>query len=301
MSARPSVRVHGYADAVSSATTSQAPSEHLRVWVNGWLYGNQADAHVPALDHGLTVGDGVFEALKVTTAGPFALQRHLDRLTRSAAALDLPAPDHGLIRGAVEQVLEGRGFTDGKIRITYSGGLGPLGSQAAYGTPTLVVAADARTFTTTSAKIVTAPWVRNERGALAGVKSTSYGENVRALAYAHAQDAAEAIFVNTVGHVCEGTGSNLFCVFGDQVVTSPLSSGALAGITRALVLEWNDVTESDLGLAEALTADEVFLTSSMRDVQAVHQWDALEFDDVGPVTRRVADDFARRSTANLEP
>lgn len=279
----------------------EGSTDHLRVWVNGRLHRDQADAHVLALDHGLTVGNGVFEALKVTAAGPFAMQRHLDRLTRSAAALALPEPDHDLIRTAVAAVLRDRAFTDGKIRITYSGGLGPLGSQAAYGTPTLVVAADARTLSDASAKIVTAPWVRNERGALTGVKSTSYGENVRALAYASERQAAEAIFVNTVGSLCEGTGSNVFCVFGDQIITPPLSAGPLAGITRALVIEWNDVTEADLSLAEALAADEVFLTSSLRDVQAVHQWDALELDDVSPMTRRVADTFAERSAAQPEP
>lgn len=282
------------------AVTPAATAE-LRVWVNGHLFREASDAQVPALDHGLTVGDGVFEAMKVTAAGPFAFQRHLDRLTRSAAALGLPPPDHERIRTAVADVLADRTFTHGLVRITYSGGLGPLGSQAAYGQPTLVVAAAAHPVRPASAKIVTAPWVRNERGALAGVKSTSYGENVRALAFATERDASEAVFINTVGQVCEGTGSNLFCVFGDQIVTPPLSAGPLAGITRALVLEWNDVTEADLTLATALTADEVFLTSSLRDVQAVHQWDALEFDDVGPLTRQVADIFAERSRADLEP
>jgi len=282
-------------------TLPKDSTDHLRVWVNGRLYNDQADAHVLALDHGLTVGNGVFEALKVTETGPFALQRHLDRLSRSAAALALPEPDHDLIRTAVAAVLHDRSFTHGKVRITYSGGFGPLGSQAAYGPPTLVVAADAGTLTGASAKIVTAPWVRNERGALTGVKSTSYGENVRALAYAVDRQATEAVFVNTVGHLCEGTGSNMFCVFGDQIVTPPLSAGPLAGITRALVIEWIGVTEADLSLAEALTADEVFLTSSLRDVQAVHQWDALELDDVGPVTRRAAATFAERSAAHPEP
>ena len=118
---------------------------------------------------------------------------------------------------------------------------GPLGSQAAYGPATLVVAADAASRRRASTIIVTAPWTRNEHGALAGVKSTSYAENVRALAYAIEHGASEALLLNTAGHVCEGTGTNIFCVFGDEVVTPPLSAGPLAGITRELLLEWCDV------------------------------------------------------------
>ena len=119
--------------------------------------------------------------------------------------------------------------------------------------------------------MVTTPWRRNEHGALTGVKSTSYAENVRGLAYAAAMGATEAIFLNTAGNVCEGTGTNLFCVFGDRVITPPLASGPLAGITRALLLEWAAaaIEQRDLTLPEALTADEVFITSALRDLQAV--------------------------------
>ena len=79
----------------------------------------------------------------MTDAGVFAITRHLDRLTRSARALGLPDPDHAAVREAIDAVVDGRSYPFGKLRITYTGGLGPLGSQAAYGPPTLVVAADA--------------------------------------------------------------------------------------------------------------------------------------------------------------
>ena len=115
----------------------------LAVWVNGHLYDDPAEAVVPVTDHGLVVGDGVFEAFKVTSAGPFSVQRHLNRMDRSAAAMGLPAPDHGLVREGIAAVLADRDFALGKVRITYTGGPGPLGSQAAYGPVTLVVAAEA--------------------------------------------------------------------------------------------------------------------------------------------------------------
>ena len=148
---------------------------------------------------------------------------------------------------------------------------------------------------------MTAPWTRNEHGALAGVKSISYAENVRALGYAAEREASEAIFLNTAGHVCEGTGTNIFLVFGDTVITPPLSSGPLAGITRELIMEWSSVEERDLTLDEAKRADEVFITSSMRDVQGVERWDDQSFGPCGPVTQALASDFAERSEADLDP
>jgi branched-chain amino acid aminotransferase len=285
-------------DRDSSATQVAAPPA---VWVDGRLYADGREARVGATDHGLVVGDGVFEALKVTPAGPFALRRHLDRLERSAMAMGLPAPDRGAIRDGVDAVLADRTWGSGKIRITWTGGDGPLGSQAAYGVPTLVVASAATEPPPASTDVVTAPWRRNEHGALTGVKSTSYGENVRGLAFAHERGCGETVFLNTAGDVCEGTGTNVFCVFGSEVVTPPLSAGPLAGITRELLLEWAPVVERDLTLEEALTADEVFLTSSLRDVQLVERWDGHAFTGLGAVTARLAGLFAERSGADLDP
>ena len=282
----------------SAAPTS---AQHLTVWVNGVRYEGQSAAKVPATDHGLVVGDGVFEALKVTRAGPFAVQRHLNRLSRSAAAMGLPAPDHAGIRAAIEEVLDGRGFDHGRLRITYTGGIGPLSSSAAYGPPTLVVAAGPEEPPAAFTSIVTAPWTRNERGALSGVKSTSYAENVRTLAYATRRRATEAIFLNTEGNVCEGTGTNIFVVMDGTIVTPPLSSGPLAGITREVIMEWCDVEERDFTLTEAMVAKEVFITSSLRDVQAVHRWDEIDLGTSHPMTDHIAATFAERSSAIIDP
>jgi branched-chain amino acid aminotransferase len=279
----------------------QALTGQLRIWLDDRIYDDPQRVTIAGTDHGFVVGDGVFETLKVTERGAFAVRRHLDRLSRSAAALHLPAPDHGQIGEAIEAVLDGRGFPRGKLRITYTGGRGPLGSETAYGPPTLIVALAPAEAAAPLASIVTAPWTRNERGALAGVKSISYAENVRALRYAAQHDASEAIFLNTAGHVCEGTGSNIFLVFGSTVVTPPLSSGPLAGITRELTMEWSSVEEQDLSLDEAKRADEVFITSSMRDVQAAERWDDRDFGPMGPVTQAFATNFAERSAADLDP
>ena len=271
------------------------------VWVNGTLHDDPGEAKVMATDHGLVVGDGAFEVIKVTEAGPFAVQRHLNRLSRSAAALGLPAPDHSRIRAAIDAVLDGWEFSHGRVRITYTGGPGPLGSQPAYGPPTLVVAVEVTDPPPAATAIVTVPWTRNEHGALTGVKSTSYAENVKALAFATQRGATEAIFLNTAGNVCEGTGANIFFVVDGTVMTPPISSGPLAGITREVILEWCDVEERDFTLAEAKAADEVFLTSTLRDVQAVYRWDEMSCGLSHPVTDQVAATFAERSSAVVDP
>jgi hypothetical protein len=131
---------------------------------------------------------------------------------------------------------------------TYTGGRGPLGSEAAYGPPTVIIMLAPVDASARLTSIVTAPWTRNEQGALAGVKSTSYAEIIRGLGYAANHDASEAIFLNTAGQICEGTGTNVFMVFGDTVVTPPLSAGPLAGITRELIMEWSTVEQGDLTL-----------------------------------------------------
>lgn len=278
-----------------------ARSSSLTVWLNGRLYENPDEARLTVTDHGIVVGDAVFEALKVTKGGAFAITRHLRRMARSARALGLPEPDAGLVREGIEAVIDGRSYSYGKVRITYTGGRGPLGSQAPYGPTNLIVAADAAEPPPSEAAVVTAPWTRNEHGALTGVKSTSYAENVRALAHAHAHEASEAIFLNTAGNVCEGTGTNFFCVLGSEIVTPPLSAGPLAGITRELLLDWCPVTERDVTLAEAMRADEVFLTSSMRDVQAVSCWDGVAFEAPGPQTALAAKIFTERAADDLDP
>ena len=119
------------------------------------------------------------------------------------------------------------------------------------------------------------PWVRNDRGATAGLKTTSYAENVRALAYAHERGASEAMFANTRDELCEATGSNVFVVRDGVVVTPPGSSGCLLGVTRALVLELaaraghRDRARPPLPVDALRDADEAFLTSTTREVQPI--------------------------------
>jgi branched-chain amino acid aminotransferase len=276
----------------------------MKVWLNGALLESDA-ARVSVFDHGLTVGDGVFETAKVVGGVPFALTRHLDRLASSARGLGLEPPDDDLLRRAVAETLAANVSQHGsplRLRITLTGGTSPLGSDRGDGGPTLVVALAPIARWAATAKVVVVPWTRNERATTAGLKTTSYADNVVALAHAKARGGSEALLANTAGMLCEGTGSNVFVVLDGELVTPPLSSGCLPGVTRALVLEWTGAAERDVPLAALLEADEVFLTSSTRDVQAVHAVGDDEYPDApGPLTRQAAADFAARSAADIDP
>jgi len=260
----------------------------MRTWVNGDLLTDPDAPAVAARDHGVTVGDGVFEVVKVVDGRVFALESHLERMTRSARGLGLPAPDLDAVRRGVAAVLEDERLTLGRVRITWTGGLAPLGSDRGDGPSTLVVVGGAIDPWPDTAAVVTVPWPRNERGALAGLKTTSYAENVRALAHARTHGAQEAVFANLQGHLCEGTGTNVFYVVDGELRTPTLSSGCLAGITRRLILDWYGAREVDEPI-EVLNehASEAFLSSTTRDVQAIHRWNDIELGAPGPITTEV--------------
>src|SRR6478752_1203032 len=243
----------------------------MRTWVNGRLLTDPDAPVVGARDHGLTVGDGVFEVLKVVDGQTFALDLHLARLVRSAEGLGLPVVDLAEVRRGVAAVLDDEPLTLGRVRITWTGGPSPLGSDRGDGPPSLVVVAAPMDPWPDTTAVATVPWPRNERGALAGLKTTSYGENVRALAHARELGASEAVFANLQGQLCEGTGTNLFYVVDGELRTPTLASGCLAGITRRLILDWYGASEVDAPLEDvAEQASEVFVASTTRDVQPVH-------------------------------
>ncbi|MBW3611826.1 MAG: aminotransferase class IV [Actinobacteria bacterium] len=270
-------------------------------WVDGVLVPPDG-AVVSAFDHGLTVGDGVFETLRVSGGVPFALRRHLDRLGASASTLGLALPERQVLEGAVAEVVAASGLSEARLRVTVTGGPAPLGSGRGTRGPTVVVAAAALEPFPAVAEVAVVPWPRNERSAVSGAKTTSYAENVVALAHARRLGAGEAIFANTRGELCEGTGSNVVVGVDGGLVTPPLSSGCLAGVTRALVLACADVAEATLPVGALADADEAFLTSTTREIQPISTVDGHALSVApGPLTRAAMDAFAALVTSDPDP
>ncbi len=273
------------------------------VWLNGVML-DPAMATLSVFDHGTTVGDGVFETmLSYPDTGISFCSDHLRRLRASAAGLYLEVPytDDALVTAINEVVAsESPGEGNIRVRLTVTGGAGPLGSDRGGATPTVIVAATPQKPWPDTAVLAPVPWPRNERGALAGLKTTSYAENVVALHAAHDAGADEALFCDTQGNVCEGTGTNVFAVIGGELVTPPLSTGCLAGVTRAVVIASHGAVERTFSLDDLATATEVFVTSTTREVQAVCEIIGVaDFRTTapGPVTNAAAAayDLARRN------
>ena len=290
--------------------------EATHFWVNGELV-PVADAKISVLDHGFMVADGVFETLKISNGRAFAVDRHNRRLRRSADGLGISCPSDDVLNAAIAEVLAANPpFALGRLRITVSSGIGPLGSDRIGGAPTLVlsVAPQAAWPATTGVGLV--PWMRNELSAIVGLKTTSYAENVVALETAHEHGFSEALFLDSGGNLSEGTGSNIFLVFGDEVVTPSERNGLLLGITRELVIEWGTsagitITErDDLSVEDLKTCDGAFLTSSTRDVQPISSIGVIDRNnqlveqrelETPAVVLRLAEVFATQSELNANP
>jgi branched-chain amino acid aminotransferase len=269
----------------------------MTAWLNGELV---EDGRISVMDHGLTVGDGVFETMIVRRGQPFARTRHLDRLERSAAGLGLPTCARSELERAMDELLAATGATDGRLRLTVTAGIAPPGSGRGDGPCTILAVITPLDPVLPTADVITVPWTRNENSPLAGLKTTSYGENVVALARAKEAGAHEAIFANTKGELCEGTGTNIAVVVDGALVTPPLSSGCLAGVTRALAIEHCGIVERTLPFSVLDTCAEAVLLGTTRDVQPISSIDGRPLTST-EITRDAAAAFAALVARDLNP
>ena len=279
------------------------------VWTDGTVY-PAAEATISATDRGLLLGDGVYETCKVVDGTPFALTRHLARLRRSAdiIAITMPWPD-SVIRAAIGKVAEAamvdpaNAGSVGRVRVTVTGGSGPLGPNRGGREPTLLVAAGPSRAWSPTADVVMVNWRLNEHSPTVGAKTISYLDHVMALAEAHRRGADEALLANTAGALAEGTGSNIFLVVDGVLCTPSLSTGCLPGVTRELVCEGVAVAErNDLTFDHLRSAPEAFLTSSTRDVHPIARVDgAVLGASPGPLTQAAAQAFRVLASRTIDP
>jgi branched-chain amino acid aminotransferase len=271
------------------------------VWVNGER--RSGEAHVSARDRGLTLGDGVFETMRARHARVFRLERHLARLARSLAILQIAVPDglHGIVQRAVGEWPE----RDASIRLTVTRGVGEGGlAPPREPRPTVLVTVsampafpDAIYRDGLSAQVASGR--RNERSMTAGLKTLAYVDSVAGLLEAQHAGADEALFLDTEDHVSEASASNCFLWTGETLLTPPPSCAALPGITRAAVMEIAtglglSVAERPVGLDDLRSARESFLTSSLRAVAPLVSVDgaAIGSGTPGPMTRRIMNAYA---------
>ncbi|MEM9479746.1 MAG: aminotransferase class IV [Verrucomicrobiota bacterium] len=278
----------------------------LQIWLNGEVIPAD-EAAVSPFDHGLLTGDGVFETLIAYGGKAFAFSRHYERLKHSAQRFGLAVPAKEVLLEAANGLLETNGMEHARIRITITGGTAPLGSEKGEDSEMVIVAVGPLPKHGAEGHVVRVEWPRNEKGATAGLKTTSYGENVIALAHAKKNGGTEAIFGNTSGQLCEGTGSNIFVVRDDQLITPPLSSGCLAGVTRAIVLDLCEdfglsCKETDTPFEELAEVDEAFLTSTLREVQPIATVDGKALKRVpGELTLKLKAAFKELTATTVDP
>ena len=287
----------------------------LQYFVNGQI-SSASDARVSVLDHGFTVADGVFETLLIRNGAVFALDRHMVRLAHSAQGLGIDCPDATVVAQAVRQTLAANAqIAHGRLRITVTSGNGPLGSDRGGAQPTLVVTLAETPMWPEMTSAVLIPWIKNERSPLVGLKTTSYAENVMALELAHNLGFSEALMCDSQGRLSEGTGSNVFVVSDDVLITPDVHTGLLRGITRDLVIECAhqlgmQLSYQDLRVTDLPAVSEAFLTSSTRNVHPITQLGvcvssgalgATHDLQVGPITSQLMAALADLLNTDMNP
>ncbi len=277
----------------------------MKVYINGKLL-DEKNAKISVFDHGLLYGDGVFEGIRVYHDKVFTLDRHIDRLFRSARAiaLDMPMTRDELIK-AVIRTCKANKISNGYIRLVVTRGVGTLGLNPylCKDAQVIIIAAGIQLYPVELYKkglsIVTVGTMRNHPEAInPRIKSLNYLNNVLAKIEALNAGAMECVMLNPQGFVAEASGDNIFVVRGDTLTTPPVWCGALEGITRDVVMELAvelgyRVREEVMTRYDLYTADEVFLTGTAAEIIGVGVIDkrSIGKGKPGPVTRRLAERF----------
>ena len=277
----------------------------MKIYLDG-EYCDKEDAKISVFDHGLLYGDGVFEGIRFYHGRVFRLAEHIDRLYNSAKAICLQIPQgKSAIIEAVLETIRKNELHDGYVRLVVTRGSGDLGlNPALCSRATVFIIVSKITLYPeemyrNGLNVVTCATRRIPHGALSPmVKSLNYLNNVLAKIEAQQAGAGEGLMLNEQGFVAECTGDNIFTVKDGDIFTPPISSGALAGITRAVAFEMAaeldiPISEPQMTRYDIFTADECFLTGTAAEVIPVVKLDSRVIGDgaPGPVTRRLIDRF----------
>jgi branched-chain amino acid aminotransferase len=277
----------------------------MKIYLNGKLV-PENKAVVSVFDHGLLYGDGVFEGIRSYNGRVFMLDEHVARLYRSAKAIALEIPmTQAEMAAAVVKTCKANQCLNGYIRLVVTRGVGTLGlNPFTCKTPQVIIIAAAiqlypPELYEKGLKIVTVGTIRNHPEAVNPmIKSLNYLNNILAKIEAINAGTVEAIMLNNAGYVAEATGDNIFAVRGKCLLTPPSYAGALAGITRNVVMDLArergfTVSETMMTRYDLYTADEVFLTGTAAEIIGVGEIDrrAIGGGKPGPVTRALGEAY----------
>ncbi len=279
----------------------------IKFHIGGRIVGEQ-EAFVPAMDRGFLFGDGVYEVLRTRRGRLFCPDRHLERLRRSASRIRVPLPlEQAGLLARIEETVAAAGNPESYVRVILTRGVGlvpNIDPDTSCGTPNLVILV--RPLELPSPEQYErglSAWVvetlRNDRRAMdPAIKSGNYLNNILGLMEAKDRGADVALFLNAAGCLTEAPTSNAWIVKDGRILTPPPEAGILLGITRSLILEMGraqglPIEERAISAAELRAADEIFLTSTLKDVIAVTRLDGRPVGNgrPGPVTRDLAARF----------
>ena len=287
----------------------------MKIYVDG-KYCDEKGARISVFDHGLLYGDGIFEGIRAYNGRVFKLKEHIDRLFDSAKAILLEIPmSHAEMMRAVVETCRQNNLRDGYIRLLVTRGVGTLGlNPNRCKNPSVIIIADTiqlypQEMYDKGMAIVTVPTTRNLNNALnPAVKSLNYLNNVLAKIEANLAGVEEALMLNAAGYVAECTGDNIFILKDGRMLTPPLSSGALYGITRGTVIELArgagiEVSEPNLTRYDLYIADECFLTGTGAEIIPVTKIDGriIGSGKPGPTTRSLVSKYHALTQSSGEP
>ncbi|MFI0347470.1 MAG: branched-chain-amino-acid transaminase [Chthoniobacterales bacterium] len=279
----------------------------MKIYIDGKFF-SEEEAKISVFDHGLLYGDGIFEGLRFYNGALFCLEEHIDRLYQSAQAILLKIPlTHTQLQQAVIETVHRNDLSDGYVRLIVTRGKGSLGlnPESCPQASIIIIVAKIKLYPQESYEkglhVITCSTRRVTHGAFSPmVKSLNYLNNVMAKIEAAQAGAGEGLMLNEQGLVAECTGDNIFVVKHGEVFTPPTSSGALAGITRAVVIKMARafdliVHEKEMTRYDIYTGDECFLTGTAAEIIPVASLDQRVIGDGNPgkITQQLMSEFQK--------
>ncbi|MCX6012775.1 MAG: aminotransferase class IV [Chloroflexi bacterium] len=281
------------------------------VFLNGEMI-PEAEAKVSPLDYGYLYGYGLFETMRAYQGKIFRLQKHLKRLYNDAQLIGIELSTYNL-ETAISDVIEANKLTDARVRLTITKGKGEITPDpASCKTPTVFIIAQQYTplperVYFEGCIVILSRYKRSSISALSGIKSANYLINILAKTEAKASGAYEALLLNEKGFISEASMSNIFIVHKNNLLTPPVESGILPGITRAAVLEIAvnlgiKAYERDISLKLLEEAEEIFLTNSILEILPVHRIDSKTVVSVkkAMITNRIREAYKQLVSMELK-